>query len=81
MVHGVKEMRLARCPLCDRIIDLDEIEELDADDTVIGCGLKEGDLILCEDCALRDDPAECKSLRAQKGLTKTSVKDIKKFGS
>ena len=80
MVHGVKEMRLARCPLCDRIIDLDEIEELDADDTVIGCGLKEDDLILCEDCALKNDPAECESLRAQKGLTRTTIKDIEVSG-
>ena len=67
-------MKLARCPQCDRIIDLDEIEEL-PDDTVIGCGLKEGDFLPCESCPLKDNPTGCESLRIQKGLTKTTIRD------
>ena len=73
-------MRLARCPQCDGIIDLDEIEEL-SDDTIIGCGQKEGDFLPCESCPLKNDSTECESLRIQKGLTRTAIKDIEESGS
>lgn len=42
-------MKLGKCPQCDRIIDLDGIEELD-DDMVIGCGHNKGEFSPCEDC-------------------------------
>lgn len=67
-------MRLAKCPQCDRIIDLDELEEL-SDDTVIGCGQKEGNLLPCEGCAYENDPDGCESLRSDEGLTKTTITD------
>ena len=68
-------MRLAKCPQCDRIIDLDEIEELN-EDTVMGCGQKEGDLLPCESCPFKKDPIGCELLRIQKGLTKTTIADL-----
>jgi len=68
-------MKLAKCPQCNRIIDLDEIEELD-EDTVMGCGLKEGNLLPCESCPLEGNPNECELLRIQKGLTKTRIADL-----
>ena len=60
---------------CNRIIDLDEIEELN-ENTVIGCGQNEGDFLPCEGCPLENNPTECELLRIQKGLTKTTIKDI-----
>jgi len=68
-------MKLAKCPQCDRVIDLGEIEELD-ENTVIGCGQNKGDFLPCESCPLENDPTECELLRAQRGLTKTTIKDI-----
>ena len=68
-------MKLAKCPQCDRIIDLDEIEKLD-ENTVIGCGQKEGDFMPCESCPFENNPTECESLRIQKGLTKTTIADL-----
>ena len=68
-------MRLAKCPQCDRVIDLDEIEEL-SKNTVIGCGGQEGNLLPCESCPLETDTSECELLRTQKGLTKTTIADI-----
>lgn len=68
-------MKLAQCPQCGRIIDLDEIEEL-SKDTAIGCGQKEGDLLPCESCPLEKDPIGCELLRVQKGLTKTTIAEL-----
>ena len=68
-------MKLAQCPQCGRIIDLDEIKEL-SKDTVIGCGQKEGDLLPCESCPLEKDPSGCELLRVQKGLTKTTIAEL-----
>ena len=67
-------MRLARCPICNQIIDLDDIDELPSD-TVIGCGLNVGDFFPCDGCPEENNPDECDALRGVNGLTKTTIAD------
>ena len=70
-------MKLIKCPQCDHIIDVDDvdIEEL-SDSDVIGCGKGEGDFLPCDGCACQYDPAECENVRRKQGLTQTLVGEI-----
>ena len=67
-------MRLIKCPQCDHVIDVDDIdlEELDKND-VIGCGRKEGDFLPCESCPCENDPGGCEDIRKTQKLTQTLV--------
>ena len=66
-------MKLAKCPKCGELIDLDLIDPLVLD-TVIGCGLKEGEFMGCEECG-NNYPKGCQELRDEGGWTPTTVKD------
>jgi len=68
-------MKLIKCPQCDNVIDIDDVEELDKDE-VIGCGKKEDDFMSCYDCSNKDDPVNCKLVREKQGLTITLAGDI-----
>lgn len=68
-------MKLAKCPECSRIIDIDELDELDSNE-VIGCGLKEGNYIPCENCPEETRPDGCREIRHEDGWTKTTVADF-----
>ncbi len=70
-------MKLARCPGCGELIDLDDIETLDPE-VVIGCGQKEGKFEPCDGCGNKYDSVICKALRKEGKWTPTTVKD---FGS
>ena len=66
---------IGRCPECNKLIYIKDIEELDPE-TIIGCGLAEGDLVHCRDCPNKDDLGSCKASMKEDGFTFTRVKDI-----
>ena len=68
-------MKLAKCPKCGKIIDIDDLEILDPE-TIIGCGLKEDDFDYCKECAGNGNAKLCEEIRTEDGLTITTVKDI-----
>lgn len=67
-------MKLAKCPECGELIDLDAIEPLDPE-AVIGCGQKEDDFISCNECGEKYDSKRCKELQNESGWTPTKVKE------
>lgn len=71
-------MKLARCTECNRIIDIDELEEIEKLDhnEVIGCGLNKDNYMPCEDCAEEGNPDGCRRIRNKNGFTKTTVSDL-----
>ena len=71
-------MRLARCPECNRIIDIDELEEIEELDRneVTGCGLNKNKYMPCDECPEEDNPDECRTIRRKNGFTKTTVSDL-----
>lgn len=71
----VDNMELIMCPRCRYIININEVKPLD-DDTVVGCGLKEGDFDKCSDCGGEGDPDECRSIRRDLGLSKTTAMEL-----
>ena len=68
-------MRLARCPHCDKIIDLDDVDEIPGD-TVMGCGLKEGMYESCAECGEEYNSDDCAEIRKGNNITKTTASDI-----
>ena len=72
---SVNDMVLTMRPYHYNSMKLDEIELLD-DDTVVGCGLKEGDFDKCLNCHGKNDPDECRSIRRELGLSKTTAKEL-----
>ena len=68
-------MRIARCPDCNEVIDLDDIDEL-LGDTVLGCGLKEGMYESCARCREEYGSDDCSEIREANSVTKTTVSDI-----
>ena len=67
-------MNLKRCPGCNRIIDVDDLKDIDPK-SIIGCGLKEDDFDTCTKCAGEDNSNTCKKMRENAGWTKTTVKE------
>lgn len=70
-------MKLAKCPECSELIDLDKIEQFDPE-AVIGCGQKEGAFVSCNECGGKYGSERCKGIRDDGGWTPTKVKDYKK---
>ncbi len=70
-------MKLAKCPKCGELIDLDKIEQFDPE-VVIGCGQKEDNFAPCNECGNKYGSKDCKELRDEDGWTPTKVKDYKK---
>lgn len=68
-------MKLAKCPQCNKLINIDELEVLDPE-TIIGCGLKEDDFDYCTKCAGNGNAKLCEEIRTDEGLTYTKVKDV-----
>ena len=71
-------MKLIKCPMCDHIIDLDNLDcvkEL-TDNTIIGCGLNESNFMPCDGCAHEHDPGDCREIREKNGWFKTRIKDM-----
>ena len=75
----VIEMKLAKCPNCDELINLDLIKPLGLT-LWIGCGLKEDFFEPCKGCSMKNDAKECKSYRDKEGLTPTTVGDMSESG-
>lgn len=67
-------MNLKRCPGCNRIIDVDDLKDIDPK-SIIGCGLKEDDFDTCINCTGKDNSNTCKEMRSEIGWTKTTVKE------
>ena len=65
-------MKLERCPECGQIINLDDMDELEETD-IIGCGLMEGNMEFCDDCACDYDSEECKDTRIEEELSTTTA--------
>lgn len=65
-------MNLKICPKCNRIINVDNLEDGDPN-SVIGCGLKEDDFLSCNECNHKYDSMDCKEI--QNRLTKITVKE------
>ena len=70
-------MKLAICPECGGLIDLNVIEPMDPE-VVIGCGQKENNFESCNGCGEEYGSERCKELRDEDGWTPTKVKDYKK---
>lgn len=68
-------MKLAKCPKCDKIIDVDDLEIL-GPETIVGCGLKEDDFEYCTDCAGRGNTKLCEEIRTDDELSFTKVEDL-----
>lgn len=66
-------MNLKRCPECNRIINVDDLEDIDKE--VIRCGLKEGDFDTCINCLGENDPIECNTMRRDMEWTQTTAKE------
>lgn len=67
-------MNLKRCPECNRIINVDNLEDIDLNE-IVGCGMNEDNFAPCDECGHKYDGIICKSLRKKDRLTKTTVKE------
>ena len=66
---------LVMCPQCHNIIDLNDVKTFN-DDTVVGCGLRQGDFCTCHYCAGENDRDKCRSIRIELMLSKTTAKEL-----
>jgi len=70
-------MKLAICPGCEELIDIDNIKTFGPND-IVGCGQKEGEFEPCCECGNKYNSVICKALRKEGKWTLTAAKDYKK---
>lgn len=72
-------MNLKRCPECNKIIDVDDLKDIDPNE-IIGCGLKEDNFDTCHDCLGGSDPIQCNTIRRESRWTQTTTKEYYELG-
>ena len=69
---AIKTIKIGKCPVCNEIIDLNGIEEIDGD-AIVGCGLAEGDFIDCIECINVFGDDECERVRSDSKFSITTA--------